>query len=150
MSDVGIYDAIEAEIVTALTVPAIDHVKAVVETCSLADLWGVDAKRFPAIGVIERSADRDDGHQVQQLRPVRAATVWDIAIIAQNMRGSAAGRKLVRFLMESVRDRLHGLQTQNAPRTRYVWVADKLIDNVGDGSVAAAVSTFTLVVNFAR
>lgn len=150
MSDSGTYEAICAELVAALSVPSIEDAKAIIPTCSLADLFGMDAKRFPAIGVIEREAARDPKDQLIALRPVRAITVWDVAIVVQNMRGSIAGRSLLRVLMETTRDRIHGLRSAIAPKAQFTWQADKLIDNVGDGSVAASVTTFTLPVNFAK
>ncbi len=153
MSDIGTYNAIEAEIVAALSTPPIDDVKDVLASHSLEDLYFHDSKRRPAMGIIERDAIEDPkADQQVGLKPVRAQTTWDISFVVDHKRGRTEARTLLRKFMETVHDRLHNLRSAVDPKARYRWRADKMNEKfLGESnSVATAVSTFTLGVNFGK
>lgn len=148
MSDVGLYAALEAEIIEALTDTPIDGVKKVLRTAGVEDLVFQDTALRPVIGVIDAGAKELDRPAVSS-RLVGALSEWQIAVVVTSKRGLPDARTTVRTLLETVRDRVHNVQTATSSRGKYRWISDQYVNVVGgDGSVAAAIATFVIPINF--
>jgi len=143
VSDIGLYAALEAELIAALT--GISGVATLVPTVSVDRLAGMDGVRKPAIGVIDTGAEFREQYAITKGRSL-ATVSWDIAIVVQNMRGVTAARPTVRTLLETIRDRVHWLQTGTSSKGRYRWRSDQHIQ-LPDDSLDAAVASFEIAVS---
>lgn len=146
MSDVGLYDALEAELYAALTTPAISGAATVAKTLSIQDLVERDAVRKPAIGIVDSGARFREPYGVGQ-RIVGVVSRWEIGVVVQNQRGAISGRPTLRGFLETVRDRVHNLKTATSSRAAWRWQSDEYIDQPREDLVAA-VATFEINVNF--
>lgn len=147
MSDIGIYQTLEDEIVAALTTPAIAGVASVTPTVSARELVLFDVKKRPAIGVIDAESEKTD-EMAANGRIVGAGSTWHIAIVVDSKRSWSEARARTRELLEEVRDRVHNLQTMTSSRGSFKWESDKYVDVVGDDKLVAAIATFVIPVNF--
>src|SRR5512135_891423 len=116
MTDVGTLAAMETEIMTALAgLPGVVELKA---TCSAEDLLARDAIRMPAVGVVDAGIEWKEGQSVGQ--KVQIATFrWEVTVLVDSKRGRIDARTTLREILETIRDRLHWLQTATTLKTRY-------------------------------
>lgn len=149
MSDVGIYDVQEAELIAALSTPAISGVQAIVKTLSPHDLIERDAARFPVIGVNDDGAK--DGTQLYaNARPVMGTVLWQVIVAVIGGRGAVAVRSTSRTLRETARDRIHYLLSAGTGN-RYLWKSDEYVDLSGfRKDLVVTVSTFEIQTRFGR
>lgn len=147
MSDVGIYDILENEIVTALQTPAIPGVATITPTVSIKELIFFDVKKRPAIGVIDVDSEKTDEMSANG-RIVGADSRWQVGIVVDSKRSWSEARSRTRELLEVVRDRVHNLKTATSSRGSFKWESDKYVDIVGDDKLVAATATFVISVNY--
>ncbi len=149
MSDIGLYDAQEAELIAALSTPALSGVQAIVKTLSPHDLIERDAARFPVIGVNDDGA-RDGTQLYANARPAMATVVWQVIVAVIGGRGGVTVRATSRTLREAVRDRVHYLVSAGTGN-RYLWKSDEYVDLSGfRKDLVVTVSTFEIQTRFGR
>jgi len=140
MTDVGLYAAMEAEIVTALT--GMTGVVELKPTASAEDLVAKDGIRLPAVGIIDAGAEWKEPLGVGQ-KLQRATFRWEITVIVGSQRGRIDARTTLRTILETVRDRLHYSQSAVALKSRYYWRSDRPLD-IGRTDILGTVIAFEL------
>lgn len=147
MSDAGLYDAIEAEIYTALTTSPISGIVAVAKTMAVEDLIAREGLRA-AIGIVDAGANAGELLAVGN-RMISARSRWEVSVVVRNDRGRVEARPAVRGFLETIRDRIHYMQSAIGSRPRYQWISDHYVD-VADEGLCAAVATFEIQTYFGR
>ena len=146
MTDVGRYDAHEAELRDALVAAAIPAVTDIDLTLSLEDLVAREVLRDVSIGICDAGADAVEPPAIGS-RLVRTRVQWEISVMVRNARGAAAGRPVLRRTLEAIRDTVHGLKSSAPAGTRYRWVSDRP-QQIGDAQLCGAIATFELATHF--
>jgi hypothetical protein len=153
MSDVGVYAAVQAEIVALLTTPAITvssvtaNIRSALSVAHLVE--GPEAVQKPMVGVILLDS-RALGEDEQTLsRQIRVETFWQIAAVDASNRGASDRRTWCYSVLETVRDRLHQYTSTIAPGYDvYRWVSESFTAETP--SVMAAVATYRLPLMLGR
>lgn len=140
MSDVGIYAAVQAEIISALSSPTI--ATDVLPSMSMDNLIQKDNLRTPSIGIIFLGTTNAVPYAVGS-RLVRATSKWRVAIAATNLRGTPFAREDVYPLLEKVRNQLHFYQSAQSPKTKFLFQEDYCPDSQPEGKITAY-ADFTL------
>lgn len=148
MSDVGFYAALEAEIFTVLTTPAVSKVARVAKSMSLQDLLMKDGLQLPAVGIIDAGAP-EKGYLAAADRRILTEPAWDIAIVVKNSRGAVSGREVMWEILERIRDRLHHYQSAAAGGFRYQWAGEFPAD-LFDNTLLAYTQHFKIQTYFGR
>lgn len=136
MSDSGTLAAVQAEIVAALSSPAIVTGMPVLPAMSLEDLINKQSLRTPAIGIIYLGTTNVTVYSVGS-RNVRATTKWRIAISHINLRGTQDARTEVYSILEKVRDQLHFTKSALSPKACYLFQEEQCPDTQPEGKIVA-------------
>jgi len=156
MSDVGVYDAVESEIVAALTPMTPLLLTRIVYAADLNDLVFGQGINPPVAGVIEDGADglgTIDENPTMAVggRLVRTVLAWNLNFVVRNQRGAVEGRVKMRKLLETSRDILHGLRTTTLPTPgRFFWRRDTPEVIPGKEDILAYVAHYEFATNFGR
>lgn len=146
MSDLGIYDSHEAEIVAALQ--GLDGVIDIRPTLSMGDLLSRDAPRRDCIGIAEGEA-QPIGEPRIGTRLQEALVTWELSVIAVNDRGAVNGRPKLRKIVEGIHDRVHGLASTVVPNQKYRWAGEEPVDTANQ-ALCAKVVKFHIRTYFGR
>jgi hypothetical protein len=144
MSDVGLYDGMEAELTAAVT--GITGVVGVHPTLDVADLISRDGIRPTCIGITNGPA-KENGESMVGQRLVPALAWWTFSVVVKNQRGAVSGRPELRRIQEEIRDRVHGLASTVAMKRKYRWQEDEPIE-LADSDLVASASTFKIQTTF--
>ena len=142
MSDIGILAAVEEEIITAISTPAIVVGMPVLASMSPQDLIDRDSLKSPAVGVIYLGTTKTIQYAVGSRR-LRATTKWRIAVSSTNLKGTASARKDVYSILEGIRNQLHYLHSAQSPRACYLFLEEQCPDTQSQGKIVAY-ADFTL------
>lgn len=153
MTDVGIYTALETELTTALA--GISGVVEVVPTCDVEDLVyriGPDGGggRTPVIGVVEVGSKRTSvpgsaGGGLYSIagRKITANSAWEISVAVRNERGKSDARSTVRTILETIRDRIHYLETAQPYKGKWQWQGEEKVKTTED-DLYVWISTYSI------
>lgn len=136
MSDSGTLAAVQAEIVAALSSPAIQAGMPILPAMSLDDLINKQALRTPSIGIIYLGTTNVTVYSVGS-RQVRATTKWRIAIANTNLRGTQDARSDVYSILEKVRDQLHYYRSSQSPKALFLFQEEQCPDTQPEGKLVA-------------
>lgn len=139
MSDAGTYAALEAELLAALTTPAITGVVSLSGATSAADL-AEDAVRKPAVGIVEGPAEDTDALATIGGKKRLARFNYEVAVVVSSARGKVPARATLRGILETVRDRVHHLSSSQPGPGRWRWKSDTPVEVTGDDLIAAVAS----------
>ena len=139
MSDVGIYDAIEAEIISKIGDLSSLDVIPTIPACSIDDLaWHLHpdggGNQGRLLGLLDLSSEVVDQYTIAK-SSFLAKTMWEVAYVEMNLRGAADSRSIARTVMETVRDRLHYQNSALSGAQRYMWVGEKTVDTGVEGMI---------------
>ena len=131
MSDVGLYDAIEAEILSKIGTPS--GVVTVAKTLSVDDLINRNGIAKPAVGIICTGMRRDAPLATGQSR-FYATTTWQIAVAIDNLAGAVNSRTTIYNIFELVRSTLHYQTSAHAPG-RYLAMNEEWPEQQPEGRI---------------
>src|ERR1035437_945798 len=136
MSDSGTLAAVQAEIIAALSSPAIQAGMPNLPALSLEDLINKQALRTPAMGIIYLGTTNAMVYAIGS-RMLRATTKWRVAISNSNMRGTQDARQDTYALLEKVRDQLHFSRSAQSPKALLLFQEEQCPDNQPEGKIVA-------------
>lgn len=141
MSDAGVLEAVQAEIVAFIRGTDEGGVVAVEEARSVRDLILSEEGRLPAIGVAYRGWDREDQRPIgTRVLPVRVR--FEVAVVVRDERGQSAALETVMNRLAIVRDRLHWQKCSTDPGSRYLAAGEEIEDVEAD--LVAGVATYLI------
>lgn len=131
MSDVGIYAAIEAEIIAAIGDLSALGVASVIPSASTEEIaWAVEqlapeggGNQGRLIGVLDRGATKLDDFTIAQAS-MFVESRWEISYAMLDFRGVSDDRATARTVMETIRDRLHYKRSSITGAQRYLWKSE--------------------------
>lgn len=116
MSDVGKYDTLRDELVTAAA--AVTGVVTATKTAGLEQLLDFDGSKSPTVGVAFQSM-RPKGFPGVASRRFKAALTFDIWVVFSEKRGSKVALAEIDTTTERIRDALHFLKSASSAMGRY-------------------------------
>ncbi|MEO6323839.1 MAG: hypothetical protein ABIT01_19600 [Thermoanaerobaculia bacterium] len=147
MTDVGTADAIEADILAAIEATPIRGLSRAVASLSVDDLIFRDGQLGNAvIGICDADAAFKNEHSAN-VKSFLAATLWEVSVVVKNERGAVEGRRLRRFIQETVRDRLQWLVSSQG--RKFQWLSEKPTET-GKADLLASVATYGLDTLFGK
>ncbi len=147
MTDVGTYAAVEGELITLITTPAITGLLSIERTTGLHGFLARQAKRKPCVGVAWASSKRDENYDLTSVRTHQVLAQFEIFAIAASGRGAssvgtgAATEALpLLTLIETIHDRLERVRSAQSPRDGFYFLGETRMELEEDQGILAGVT----------